>query len=115
MDKVKDKEKDKGKKSDFLNYEEYIEVLKLENLSNEIKNSLAAHFKMRVANKWHLTPVAANLIIKEAHKLVAKFGELATIESIDASTKSSWKDIYEPKNATPIIKSNKQTKFLGEE
>lgn len=115
MDKVKDKEKDKGKKSEFLSYDEYIEILKLENLSNEIKNSLAGHFKMRVANKWHLTPVAANLIIKEAHKLVAKFGVLPTIESIDASTKSSWKDIFEPKNATPITQSNKPVKYLGEE
>jgi hypothetical protein len=115
MDKVKDKEKVKVKRSDFLNYDEYIEILKLEDLNNEVKNSLAAHFKMRVANKWNLTHDAANLIIKEAHNISIKFGILAAIESINASTKSSWKDIYEPKNATPITTNNKPKKFLGEE
>jgi uncharacterized protein YdaU (DUF1376 family) len=81
----------------FIAYEDYLELLKASDLPNSVKNALAAHFKMREANKWKLTDYAAKLIIKTTVDLFKKYAEAETVECVNASIKGLWKDIYGPK------------------
>lgn len=81
----------------FIAYEAYLEMLKVAELPNAVKNALAKHFKMREAKKWQLTEFAAELVISTTVNIFKKHGEADTVECVNASTKGDWKDIYPPK------------------
>lgn len=97
IDKKELKEKAAKKPKAFIAYEAYLEMLKVAEIPNAVKNALAKHFKMREAKKWQLTEFAAELVISTTVNIFKKHGEADTVDCVNASTKGDWKDIYPPK------------------